>query len=262
MDELTYTYTGNQLTAVADAGIDTVGFKDGNTGTDYDYDANGNMVLDNNKEIDSIAYNHLNLPALVRKTSGDYITYVYDASGRKLTQRVFNASDSLVKETEYLGAFFYENDTLKFINHAEGRVVMEGAQPEYQYHLKDHLGNVRMTFTTKEEVESNRATLEAANLAEEQGEFLRYENARRVQATLFDHTNGSSTGYSQRLNGTANEIYGLARSISVMPGDTVRAEVFVKYVDEESGNLPTGRQAGHNRLWTSCLLLLTIREVL
>lgn len=53
---------------------------------------------------------------------------------------------------------------------------------------------------------------------------------------LLYHTNGGSTGYSQRLNGSTNEKYGLAKSISVMPGDTVSAEVFVKYVDANASN--------------------------
>jgi hypothetical protein len=35
---------------------------------------------------------------------------------------------------------------------------MTGATPEYQYHLKDHLGNVRLTFTTKDEVDESLAT--------------------------------------------------------------------------------------------------------
>jgi hypothetical protein len=33
-----------------------------------------------------------------------------------------------------------------------------------------------------------------------------------------------------------NEKYGLARSISVMPGDVINAEVYAKYVDPNSGN--------------------------
>lgn len=108
--------------------------------------------------------------------------------------------------------------------------------PEYQYHLKDHLGNVRVTFTSKDEIESATATLEAANLSDEATTFLRYDNAKRVQSALFDHTNGSSTGYSQRLNGSTNEKYGLARSISVMPGDRLNIEVYAKYVDTNSAN--------------------------
>ena len=42
--------------------------------------------------------------------------------------------------------------------------------------------------------------------------------------------------YSTRLNGTANEKYGLAKSLSVMPGDVITTEVYAKYVDTNSNN--------------------------
>jgi RHS repeat-associated protein len=53
---------------------------------------------------------------------------------------------------------------------------------------------------------------------------------------LFDRTNGSSPGFSERLNGTTNEKYGLARSIAVSSGDVVSAEVYAKYPDTNSAN--------------------------
>jgi RHS repeat-associated protein len=118
-------------------------------------------------------------------------------------------------------------------------VQLETETPEYQYHLKDHLGNTRLTFTSKEEVDDNTATYEAANQSAERAEFLRYDNAKRVNATLFDRTNGASTGYAQRLNGTTNERYGLAKSIMVMPGDVINMEVYAKYVDTNSSNWNT-----------------------
>ncbi|MCU0420066.1 MAG: DUF6443 domain-containing protein, partial [Cyclobacteriaceae bacterium] len=110
-------------------------------------------------------------------------------------------------------------------------IKLEATAPEYQYHLKDHLGNTRLTFTSKEETESATATLETAAANTEQSNFLRYTNARRVNSILFDRTNGAATGHAQRLNGSTNERYGIARSISVMPGDVIDAEVYVKYVD-------------------------------
>ena len=111
--------------------------------------------------------------------------------------------------------------------------------PEYQYNLKDHLGNVRVTFTSKNETESVTVTLETAPMTTEKANFLRYDNAKRVNASIFDHTNGASPGYSQRLSGRHNEKYGLARSLSVMPGDVIDMEVYVKYVDPVAGNRTT-----------------------
>jgi hypothetical protein len=46
----------------------------------------------------------------------------------------------------------------------------------------------------------------------------------------------TTTGYAERLSGGTNERYGLARSISVMPGDKITAEVYAKYIDPVSGN--------------------------
>jgi RHS repeat-associated protein len=238
---LTYDYgttLSNQLLKVSDAADKTKGFIEptSTSGNDYTYDVNGNMTVDQNKGITAIAYNHLNLPKQVTKNTNEFIKYAYDAGGRKIRQEVYNASSVLVKKTDYDGEYIYENDTLKFINAEEGRVIMTGPNPEYQYHLKDHLGNVRTTFTTKAAKDINTATLEDANLTAEQSKFLRYTNAKRVNATIFDHTNGSSTGYSERLNGSTNERYGVARSLSVMPGDTIHLEVYGKYVDSNTGN--------------------------
>ena len=240
MDNLSYNYTNasNKLLYVHDIASATQGFVNGNTGTDdYAYDSNGNLNLDKNKGITAITYNHLNLPQQVNKGATDYIVYTYDASGKKLSQRVFGTS---AKTTDYLGELIFENNTLRFVNHSEGRVVPDGANWEYQYHLKDHLGNVRSTFTTKQITNANTATLETANLISEQSQFLRFAEAKRIQSHLFDYTNGSSpstsTGYAQRLNGTANEKFGLGKSLSVMAGDVVSAEVYAKYIDPVSNN--------------------------
>src|ERR1051325_8640003 len=170
MDHLSYDYgandtKSNMLLKVSDTGT-SQGFSDGaGLYNDYSYDSNGNLVTDNNKGITAITYNHLNLPVKVTKSTGDYILYTYDATGRKLAQDVYNSTNVLKKRTDYRGEWFYENDTLKFVNTEEGRVVMTASAPEYQYHLKDHLGNVRMTFTTKDEVDAVRATLETDSMA-------------------------------------------------------------------------------------------------
>lgn len=86
--------------------------------------------------------------------------------------------------------------------------------------MKDHLGNVRTTFTTKEEeTETSVATLETAKEDEERAKFLKYDDVRKVNHALFDHTNSGNTKYAIRLTGTERETYGLAQSIAVMPGD-------------------------------------------
>jgi len=48
--------------------------------------------------------------------------------------------------------------------------------------------------------------------------------------------NAGLTLYSTRLAGTPNERYGLARSLSVSPGDVINVEVYAKYLDSNSNN--------------------------
>jgi|GEM_PF-1768775 len=258
LDVLTYDYgaganQSNKLISITDTdGDKAAGFIDGNIdGTDYTYDANGSMIGDLNKNISAITYNYLNLPSKIVKSSGDYVVYTYDATGRKLRQQVFNSAAVQQKRSDYIGEYFYENDTLKFINHEEGRIVIAGTAPEYQYFLKDHLGNVRMTFTTKRESELAVATMEDTSATAESEQFLNYDEAVKVYSTLFDHTNDglgepqtgpnsdpdviedTVPGYAVLLRGShpgVKETYGLAKSLSVMPGDTVKMEVLVKYI--------------------------------
>ena len=189
------------------------------------------------KGIVVIDYNFLNLPEYVSKGPQQQLGYIYDATGRKISQELYNEAGQVVKKSDYAGEFFYENDTLRFISHEEGRAVMKDGVPEYQYHLKDHLGNVRLTFTTEPETETFTATLEEGTQAEEAGNFNNYNP---TDWDLFDHTDsGSVYTYSQLLHGGSNSQVGLAKSFSVMPGDTLRAEVYAKYynVSDDAGNL-------------------------
>jgi RHS repeat-associated protein len=125
-----------------------------------------------------------------------------------------------------------------FINLNEMEVLkLSATTPEYQYNMKDHLGSVRLLFTTKDETEIALATMETANAATERAKFLYYDEAIKVNHPIWDHTNSGATTYAARLTGgSTNEIFGLARSLSVMPGDVVTMEVFAKYLDTNSSN--------------------------
>ncbi len=152
VDNLGYTYYsgGNRLQAVADnvsnATYKALGYKaaSGN----YLYDNNGNMTYDISKGF-TLTYNSLNLPQLVSMAS-DYARYTYDAAGTKLAKTVTNGSASTVR-TDYSGSFMYENSVLKCIFTPEGRIVPQNngtaMSYSYEYNLKDHLGNTRVTFT-------------------------------------------------------------------------------------------------------------------
>jgi RHS repeat-associated protein len=234
MDNLVYTYSGNQLTRVDDAvamDAQESGFKElVKTTGEYRYDATGNMLSDQNKGLgngttDGLNYNYLNLPRKVVKSSTEYVTYVYDATGRKLFQQMFTNTGN--RRTDYAGLLTYQNDSLKFALHSEGRVILTGTLPEYQYNLVDHLGNVRLTFSEKKTTSQFSATLETATQTQEQNWFKGYS---RSNFNLNDHTDvGPTYTYAQLLNGGNNSQVGLAKSLAVNTGDVVDMEVYAKY---------------------------------
>src|SRR5690606_25157459 len=138
LDDLQYSYSGNKLIKVMDAGTDG-GFKDGvDQSEEYTYDENGNMLSDLNKGISAIDYNFYNLPEKIIFDEGQTIKYIYDAGGNKLRKELFDDSGSLLKHTDYIGGLVYENDTLRHFPHAAGRVIVStDSEPsfEYQYSL-------------------------------------------------------------------------------------------------------------------------------
>ena len=143
----TYTYNANQLQVVNDAIIfNSKGFDDGNTsGNDYIYDANGNMIRDNNKGI-SITYNYLNLPRTITFDGNENIAILYDAAGVKLTKTSTDASGNSSTK-DYVGGIEYANGTLEAIYHSEGRLTPKtGGGYLFEYTIKDHLGNSRVSF--------------------------------------------------------------------------------------------------------------------
>ena len=78
------------------------------------------------------------------------INYIYDASGTKL-KKVVN-DNGMITTTDYAGNFIYENNVLQFFNTAEGYVEPINASDynqgfSYVYQFKDHLGNVRLSYS-------------------------------------------------------------------------------------------------------------------
>ena len=155
IDDLDYAYNPekpNELKKVTDGTNNPNGFNDDSDGTndsadDYEYDGNGNLTSDQNKQIISISYNHLNLPVRIRFAAGS-IDYLYDATGTKLRKTVTEQQNVTV--TEYLGGFQYLNAKLDFFGTAQGFVKNmirnEVNYYFYVFNFTDHLGNVRLSY--------------------------------------------------------------------------------------------------------------------
>jgi len=203
MDDLTYSYdSGNKLTKVADAApIDQFGFKDdavntaADTSNDYTYDANGNMKTDANKGITGISYNHLNLPTTVN-IGGGTITYMYDATGVKQKKIVSTGTT-----TDYAGNYIYENNTLQFFNHPEGYVQHKSGIFSYVYQYKDHLGNIRLSYSDANDdgeitVSSNPNTNEIIEESNYYPFGLRHKGYNN-----FVNPNGNSTAQKRKFGG-------------------------------------------------------------
>ncbi|MDL2144388.1 DUF6443 domain-containing protein [Flavobacterium tructae] len=150
IDNLVYNYSNdnksNQLVRVTDSSLKNLGFTEGsNTGDDYSYDLNGNMISDTNKNITAITYNHLNLPTKVTFATTGNIVYIYNAAGQKL-QKIVSETGKTAITTDYLGGYQYDNSVLKFFPTAEGYVEPSGSSFKYIFQYKDHLGNVRLSY--------------------------------------------------------------------------------------------------------------------
>lgn len=181
IDDLNYKYTGNQLEIVNDqiSGLpitnDFSEIAQSDFESEYRYDDNGNMTRDENKGI-TIAYNFLNLPIQIKYDDGNSINWRYDALGNKLAKTASTIGNIQAKpsspnsyqknkpydsydnsgskhETKFYSAGFEytisENKpALEAFYHEEGRITpqKEGVF-QYEYSLKDHLGNTRVYFT-------------------------------------------------------------------------------------------------------------------
>ena len=232
-----------------------------NTNPDYSYDGNGNLKLDSNKHINSIKYNHLNLPDTIELANPisafqpRYITYTYDANGNKLKKIVseaFGIGDDQTTTTTYINGSVYESfykysssaggvvreytDSLIFISTEEGRarVNADSSEVVYDYMLKDHLGNVRMMLTEEKDTTFYPpATIEDALAADEE---LIYGN---LPATRVDEPNFYPEAHAKvaKVNGKSGPMIGPSMILKVMAGDKFNVKVDTWYIN---GSTPGG----------------------
>jgi len=242
VDQLTYRYdlsgTGksNQLLSVIDGQADKTyqggDFKDGvSQDLEYEYDQAGNLVKDLNKGISQVLYNHLNLPVEVRFADDRFIRYGYDASGTRRWKVSRDGTGSTPKQTDYLAGMVYEQDVLQFIPTAEGRALPPEGTGEaffaYEYHYKDHLGNLRAAFRKAPAIAPFTATMEPASAPLEEAQFDNIARTRSSEHAL----NGPLTGtkHSARVGPMADGtrlVLGPWRTLSVKQGDRLQAQVY------------------------------------
>lgn len=180
IDNLSYSYHGNQLLKVDDAAVGpyyqgAFHFVDGaDEAVEYEYDANGNMVRDLNKCISSISYDLNNQPRKIEYNDGRNASYVYDAEGNKLSvsynltamssaqpqMPVMQSSDVASanvsngqKTIEYCGNIIYDGDETMILNDVGYALYNKDNNLSFHYYLKGHLGNNRVVVSEDGEIE-------------------------------------------------------------------------------------------------------------
>ena len=245
IDDLVYTYknsgVSNQLIAVNEQNLGNTNnnlkdFTDNNASIDdYYYDSNGNLKYDKNKGVTNIDYNYLNLPSIVYTNKGS-ITFTYDALGNKLKKEV-NEIGQAVKTTYYIDGFVYENSSLQFVAHEEGRMRYDQSTStwKFDYYIKDNLGNVRLVLTEEEKLNSFPAlSYEGASGSQQiidQNDFwdnsasesINVTSARTARPGSFG-TQSSNGDYVQLLRKSTGAV-GATKLLKVMSGDRIHVRV-------------------------------------
>ncbi|PZR04058.1 MAG: hypothetical protein DI539_25820, partial [Flavobacterium psychrophilum] len=243
IDQLNYSYNGNQVTNVMDdspydnpsvKGID-FGFTEiiQSAGiTEYQYDNNGYLVEDDNKGILSVQYNHLNFPTRIelepKDGSSRIIEYVYSAGGDLLTKSA-KVGSQIVSRTDYVAGVQYKDGQILSLTIPEGRAIKENSTWQNEYHIKDHLGNVRVAYGMLQDVSSYKATMETELSTKENADFPNLTPSMRSIA--YNHTKPSgsvsSPNESVRLNGFNGSSVGPAKMLQVSNGDRIEIGVYV-----------------------------------
>ena len=269
IDSLTYSYmsNSNKLMGVTDAANNPTSQlgdfhynPSTKQSTDYNYDGNGNLIQDNNKSIDKIIYNYLNLPQLVHLNGKGNVSYVYDADGIKLAKITTDSMAQHSVRTLYIEGIVYQQtgtmgnpggatDTLQFISHEEGRArwayhkyqtVSPGYRFEYDFFEQDHLGNTRVALTQEQDTTNYIATMEAAyrttesqlfgNIASTSVAFTAIPNYQNIPSgTRYAYTNPNDSVSKVDYNGTTGQTTGPSLLLKVMSGDTIMPSVQCYY---------------------------------
>jgi RHS repeat-associated protein len=276
IDSLTYTYTlnSNKLFQVHDGENDaasTLGdfhFKGAKADSDYRYDGNGSLNLDNNKAIDTIVYNYLGLPQQVHMKGKGNIFYTYDAGGNKLLKQTIDSAAGLATTTLYLDGFQYQRrtpiaspstgtDTLQFVEQEEGRArwafqkFLNGDSAyswQYDFVEKDHLGNTRVLLSQEKDTAQYVATMEPAFRSTENALFYNIDStsyaANLVPGGFPAEPNGPQPNDSVAKVDGAGQKMGPALLLKVMSGDSISVGVYSYY--NSTGAVPSPSSSFNN----------------
>jgi RHS repeat-associated protein len=255
IDSLAYTYfaNSNRLQKIGDAATAGGGlgdFKDSsNAGYDYTYDANGNIILDNNRHLHTASgsagavFNLLDKPDSMTVAGKSTTYYTYDAGGTMLQKKVKDYVKNTTTTYTYISSYVYLNDTLQYAATEEGRMRLSvvSGQPSafYDYYINDHAGNIRAMLTDEQRTDQYpAATMETANLTTEQ-QFYANLDTRVLRSSVTDFPSDpppdnleapTTNDYAAQLSGaTGARKTGPSIVLKVMAGDQFNIKVHSWY---------------------------------
>ena len=210
---------------------------------DYNFDPNGNICKDKNKNIDTIIYDDHNLPAIINIHNRGVLYFIYDGEGNKVGKVMIDTASSPRKiiRTTYANGFVYINnnntlDTLQYINHEAGRIrpVFKTGVPiqwSFDYFLKDHLGNTRVILASKRDTATYAATMESAASGVENALFNNIDNTRVPKPSYYpnDPTTNPNANVALLNGGSGGQKIGPSKVLRVMAGDTLSVSVKAVY---------------------------------
>ncbi|HEX2847229.1 MAG TPA: RHS repeat-associated core domain-containing protein, partial [Chitinophagaceae bacterium] len=223
-----------------------------------------------------ITYNHLNLLKQITMRNDantadkGTVNYVYDANGTKLKKATVEQNVNLTYNgtayttditttTTYLNGAVFESkqysdgtvnaglgyiETLQFFSHEEGRVrpVNTSTNPdsltglEFDYMLKDHLGNVRMVLTEQRKTNGYpTASMETAGAAIENTFYSNLDATRVNRPSGYTDTYTDPNDKVALVRGDGNKI-GPAILLKVMAGDEFNVRGSAWWTGTSSGN--------------------------
>jgi RHS repeat-associated protein len=254
IDSLAYTYFANtnRLQKIADrstAGGMLGDFKDTTSTTDdYAYDANGNIVKDNNRRLHNTngsigtVFNLLDKPDSMAVAGKSCTYYTYDAAGSTLSKKVKDYKNNTCKIYTYVGGFVYLSssplnatvplpDTLQYAMFEEGRMRWKAPTVVvFDYMLKDHAGNVRTVITDeKRRDDYPMATMETAQTTNEELIYAGLPQTRTNKNTIPSYPTDNTTSpndFVAKVQATAgSQKIGPSLTLKVMTGDTINIRV-------------------------------------
>jgi hypothetical protein len=163
------------------------------------------------------------------------LVFHYSASGQKVAKLVYQTGKPTPLRTDYLGPYQYEQDSLKFFPHAEGRVLRfvaydaaRQARVRYQreFTFQDHLGNMRLAYRAGQTLTHLASLEQDDNTRKRETQQFDSLSVSSPIAVATPYTSGGGT-YAARLNasGATPQPLGPLTQFRVQKADSLQVSV-------------------------------------